>query len=354
MEASGSPLVRPMIGHNVSRRLFAILALGMGLVHPACGRFGYDLSAASGDAGSGGTGLGGGAGGGDRGSQASPWRGHRRRRRHFGGAGIGGGAGISGGAGLGAALAFPARGGAGISGGAGAGGSAGTSGSGGTRVARAPGQRGHSARGHRRWRRRRGRRWRFRWRGHRGRGRTGGAACTPATFGGHAYAYCDGPLTWMAARSDCAAKGMRLVRVDDMAENSWLASVAFAGAQLVGRILVLAGRLRPACRRRMALDRRRAVLAGWLERLRAERSLRQLAQQQPDGCWRRDRLRHPAVQQPLERLGLRSPATLRLRTVLSVAPARFASGRTSSARPSHRPGGRRLIPVQRTSERRRT
>ena len=34
----------------------------------------------------------------------------------------------------------------------------------------------------------------------------------------------------MAARSDCAAKGMRLVRVDDMAENSWLASVAFAGA----------------------------------------------------------------------------------------------------------------------------
>jgi hypothetical protein len=48
-------------------------------------------------------------------------------------------------------------------------------------------------------------------------------------FGGHAYAFCSGALSWNAAAADCVVKGMRLIRIDDAAENSW-ATIAFAGA----------------------------------------------------------------------------------------------------------------------------
>ena len=160
-----------MTGHVVSRRLLATLAVGISLVQPACGRLGYaPLSSHTGDAGTGGS-AGSGVSGGTGGASAT-------------GGGAGGSAGGTGGS-AGVSVSVGGSGGsAGISGGA-----------------------GMAAGGGR-----------------------GSAACTPATFGGHAYAFCDGPLTWMGAGSDCAAKGMRLVRIEDLAENSWLALVAFASS----------------------------------------------------------------------------------------------------------------------------
>lgn len=56
-----------------------------------------------------------------------------------------------------------------------------------------------------------------------------GGACPTATFGGHTYAFCDGPLPWADAQADCVAKGMRLVRIDDAAEDMWLHDTAFGG-----------------------------------------------------------------------------------------------------------------------------
>jgi hypothetical protein len=57
-----------------------------------------------------------------------------------------------------------------------------------------------------------------------------GPACAAATFNGHDYEFCPTPLAWNNAESDCAAKGMRLVRIDDASENSWVHTTAFAGA----------------------------------------------------------------------------------------------------------------------------
>ncbi len=56
-----------------------------------------------------------------------------------------------------------------------------------------------------------------------------GGVCPTATFGGHTYAFCDGPLPWADAQVDCVAKGMRLVRIDDTAEDRWLHDTAFGG-----------------------------------------------------------------------------------------------------------------------------
>ena len=50
-----------------------------------------------------------------------------------------------------------------------------------------------------------------------------------ATFGGHDYAFCVGPLSWTDAANECAARGMRLVRIDDAAENNWVQTNAFMG-----------------------------------------------------------------------------------------------------------------------------
>ena len=62
-----------------------------------------------------------------------------------------------------------------------------------------------------------------------GAGGLGGEACPMATFGGHDYAFCVGPLSWADAANECAARGMRLVRIDDAAENSWVQTNAFMG-----------------------------------------------------------------------------------------------------------------------------
>lgn len=56
-----------------------------------------------------------------------------------------------------------------------------------------------------------------------------GPACALATFNGHAYQFCGALVTWSNAQNDCVAKGMRLVRIDDVAENTWVRDTAFAG-----------------------------------------------------------------------------------------------------------------------------
>jgi hypothetical protein len=46
--------------------------------------------------------------------------------------------------------------------------------------------------------------------------------CNSATFGGHTYLLCKEERNWVDANSGCLAAGMRLVRIDDAAENQWL------------------------------------------------------------------------------------------------------------------------------------
>ena len=55
-----------------------------------------------------------------------------------------------------------------------------------------------------------------------------GGSCVLAAYGEHAYALCDGPLSWSDAQNDCLTRGMRLVRIDDVEENLWVLSNAFA------------------------------------------------------------------------------------------------------------------------------
>lgn len=54
-------------------------------------------------------------------------------------------------------------------------------------------------------------------------GRTTCPGCAVATYGTHVYHFCS-TVTWDAARTACAANGLHLVRIDDEAENTWLAS----------------------------------------------------------------------------------------------------------------------------------
>ena len=143
----------------------------------ACGRIGYEAQSASGGAG-GHTGGNGGVGPGTGGKGAA------------GGAGGAIASGTGGGIGGGGAAGSTSSG---SSGAGGAGGSAGGAGTGG------------------------------------GTGGGGGGACPTATFGGHDYAFCAGPVAWADAANDCATRGMRLARIDDAAENSWMVSNAFAG-----------------------------------------------------------------------------------------------------------------------------
>jgi hypothetical protein len=55
-------------------------------------------------------------------------------------------------------------------------------------------------------------------------------ACGCGSFVGRSYRLCAGPLAFADAQADCQAHGMSLVRVDDAAENAWLAS---AGAEIL-------------------------------------------------------------------------------------------------------------------------
>jgi hypothetical protein len=67
-----------------------------------------------------------------------------------------------------------------------------------------------------------------------GGGGSGGSAgapnptlCNNGTFNGHTYLLCKEERNFATANSGCIAAGMRLVRIDDAAENQWLFDNAF-------------------------------------------------------------------------------------------------------------------------------
>jgi hypothetical protein len=49
-----------------------------------------------------------------------------------------------------------------------------------------------------------------------------------AFYGGHLYAFCDGPLSWKDAQNDCLVHGARLARIEDEQENLWIQATAYA------------------------------------------------------------------------------------------------------------------------------
>jgi hypothetical protein len=60
-------------------------------------------------------------------------------------------------------------------------------------------------------------------------------------FNAHAYAFCDTPLNYAMARSDCAVKSMRLARIDDLAEDSWVHTMIPAADQASNNVSVWRG-----------------------------------------------------------------------------------------------------------------
>jgi hypothetical protein len=67
-----------------------------------------------------------------------------------------------------------------------------------------------------------------------GAGGSGGSAgapnpalCNTGMFGGHTYLLCKEDRSWFVANLGCTLIGMRLVRIDDAAENQWLFDNAF-------------------------------------------------------------------------------------------------------------------------------
>jgi hypothetical protein len=60
--------------------------------------------------------------------------------------------------------------------------------------------------------------------------------CSCATFGTHVYRFCDTTRMHADARAQCEAAGMRLVRVDDDDENTWIRTTA--DALLLGEVWV--------------------------------------------------------------------------------------------------------------------
>jgi hypothetical protein len=189
----------------------------------ACGRIGYTPLS---DAGAGGAGGASGASGSGAGSGTGGSGGAGGAAGGGAGGAAGGGAGGAAGGGAGGAagggVGGTARGGAGGTAGGGAGGTArggaaggGAGGAAGGGTGGAAGAAGGAVIGG---------------------GGMSGASCPADTFGGHTYAFCVGPLSWADAQTDCMAKGMRLVRIDDSAENDWVQSIAFAGISSVSSI----------------------------------------------------------------------------------------------------------------------
>jgi hypothetical protein len=64
-----------------------------------------------------------------------------------------------------------------------------------------------------------------------GSGGTAPTSCRTDQYGGHAYEMCDSALSYDAARSDCESRGLRLARIDDDAENTWVHSTIPAADQ---------------------------------------------------------------------------------------------------------------------------
>jgi hypothetical protein len=169
------------------------LIVAVAVMAGACGRVGYDPVAAS-DGGRGGAGRGGIGGTGGSGGTT-------------GAAGTGGGvAGAGGGAG---GEAAGTGGNVGGRGGAGTGGPGGTGGGAG--------------------------------------GADGGAplVCVNRSFGGHDYLFCDALVEWAIARAECELRGMRLARIDDAAENSWIFDNAVFSASMMRREALWLGGFEP-------------------------------------------------------------------------------------------------------------
>jgi hypothetical protein len=68
-------------------------------------------------------------------------------------------------------------------------------------------------------------------------GAGGGSAisCFTDSFGGHQYQFCDAMVDWASARAECEGRGMRLVRLDDAAENTWIQATAVFSASMFRR-----------------------------------------------------------------------------------------------------------------------
>jgi len=54
------------------------------------------------------------------------------------------------------------------------------------------------------------------------------SACAGYVYAGHAFAFCDGPRTRDEAVALCTSMAMRLARIDDAAQNSWVVAIAYA------------------------------------------------------------------------------------------------------------------------------
>ncbi|HJL14418.1 MAG TPA: MopE-related protein, partial [Sandaracinaceae bacterium LLY-WYZ-13_1] len=54
------------------------------------------------------------------------------------------------------------------------------------------------------------------------------AGCIGRGHAGHGYAFCEANVDWPTARDRCAAAGMRLVQIDDRAEDDFVESTADA------------------------------------------------------------------------------------------------------------------------------
>jgi hypothetical protein len=61
-----------------------------------------------------------------------------------------------------------------------------------------------------------------------GTGETCAAECTPTMNGPKVYLFCTGDSNWSTAESVCAGANMRLVQLNDAAENAWVRSTADA------------------------------------------------------------------------------------------------------------------------------
>lgn len=80
-----------------------------------------------------------------------------------------------------------------------------------------------------------------------GGGTDGGApiSCATATNGGHDYLFCDAKVNWATARAECESRGMRLVRIDDAAEDTWLPATANFSASMFRRDALWLGGYEP-------------------------------------------------------------------------------------------------------------
>jgi hypothetical protein len=80
-----------------------------------------------------------------------------------------------------------------------------------------------------------------------GAGADGGApiSCNTLTYGGHQYSFCDALVDFATARAECEGRGMRLVRIDDAPENTWVHANAIFSAPMANREAMWLGGLEP-------------------------------------------------------------------------------------------------------------